>query len=493
MDAAGEIAQGVLPAVLRALYVERRTGLLHVTRGAERGSICFIGGSIVYGATNIKECHLGETLVRHGLLTQWDRERAAEMVTVTGRRLGQILLDLGLLDADGLDDALALQVREVLLTIFSWPDGSYAFEEQARESFRGYDKPLRLSTAEVILDAVWSVPDPDIIRFHLGDPDRVLALTSDPLLRLQSVALTPTDGFILSRVDGNLTAREVLSLAPVGRDEAERSLFGLLYIGMVLYLPPGTSGKRPATASLRKHIIETHASFAMRDHYEVLGVAPDAPEAEILAAHLRLARLYHPDVHREPGLSDLKLALEALFARLSEAHRVLSDPAARARYDRRSEAPAAVAPQPPQAPEPQVVVDPKQIEEMLDRAAEALGAGRQHEGFSLVDEALRGASGRLRRRARVLRAEARLKSGEGRRAAEAELKAAIDEDPGNAEAHCLLGTIYKAGGANALAAACFRKALALKPRYHEAQAELLSLQPATAAEGGGALRRLLGK
>jgi curved DNA-binding protein CbpA len=492
LDATGEIAQGVLPAVLRALYVERRTGLLHVTRGAERSSICFIGGNIAYGDTNIKECHLGETLVRHGLLTQWDRERAAEMVTVTGRRLGQILLDLGLLDADGLEDALALQVREVLLTIFSWTEGEYAFEAQEPEAFRGYDKPLRLSTAEVILDAVWSVPDPDIIRFQLGDLDRVLALTSDPLLRYQSVTLTPVDGFVVSRVDGELTAREILSLAPVSQEEAERSLFGLLYIGMVLYLPASTKGKQPTAASLRRHIIETHASFAMHDHYEVLGVSQDAPEAEILAAYFRLTKAYHPDGHRQAGLSDLKLTLEAISGRLAEALKVLSDPVARARYDQRSHAVGPVAPAAAPAPA-EANVDPKQIEEMLDRAAEALATGRQHQAFMLVGEALPGAKGRLRRRARVLRAEARLKSGEGRRAAEAELKAAIDEDPGNPEAHFLLGTIYKSGGANALAAASFRKALRLKPRYHEAHAELLALEPDAGSEGDGVLRRLLGK
>jgi curved DNA-binding protein CbpA len=487
----GELAEGALPAVLRTLYVERKTGLLHVSRGDERGSICFIQGNIVYGETSIKACHLGETLVRHGLLTQWDLDRALEMVAVTGRRLGPILMDLGLLDADGLDDALALQVREVLLSIFEWREGSFRFEEQEPHYFRGYDKPLRLSTAEVILDAVWSVQDPDIIRFNLGDLDRVLALTSDPLLRFQRVALSPTDGFILSRVDGSLTAREIVELAPVGPDEAERSLFGLLYIGMVLYLPPSAAGKVPAAASLRKHILETHASFAMRDHYEVLGLSRDAPQAEILAAYARLAKVYHPDVHHQPGLSDLKLTLEALFARVSEAYKTLSDPGARAQYDQRSAAPAAAARhETPARDEPAVVADPKQIEEILERAAEALAGGRQYEGFSLVDEALRGATGRLRRRARVLRAEARLKSGEGRRAAEAELKAAIDEDPGNADAHFLLGTIYKSGGAHSLAAAAFRRTLALKPRHAGALAEIQALPGEEPRKPG--LRRFFG-
>ena len=159
----GALAEGVLPLVLRTLYVGRKTGLLHVTRGEERGSVCFTQGSIVYGETNIKECRMGETLVRHGLLNHWELERAREVKNVTGRRLGQVL------------DALALQVREVLLTVFSWRDGSYRLEEHDPAFFRGYDHPLPLSVGEVILDAVWSITDPEVIRFGLGNLDRVRA------------------------------------------------------------------------------------------------------------------------------------------------------------------------------------------------------------------------------------------------------------------------------------------------------------------------------
>lgn len=490
----GELADGALPAVLRTLYVERKTGMLHITRGEERGSICFVSGNIVSGDTTIAECHLGETLVRHGLLSQWDLDRALEMVSVTGRRLGPILTDLGVLDADGLEDALAMQVREVLLVIFTWTEGAYAFEEQAPELLHGYDKPLRLSTAEVILDAVWSVRDPDVIRYNLGDLDRVLSLASDPLLRFQRVALTPTDGFVLSRVDGTLSASEILALAPVSREEAERSLFGLLYTGMVVCLPSSRAGKSSTAASLRRHILDTHASFAMRDHYEVLGVSRDAQPAEILAAYFRLARLYHPDSHHQPGLTDLKAALESMFARVSEAHRVLSDPKARAAYDTLSAAPAAplvAAPQ-PAAPPSEIQADPKQLEEKLEQAEEALRAGRHYEAFALVDEVLRGASGRVRRRGRVLRAEASLKSGQGHRAAEDELKAALSEDPANPEAHFLLGTIYKAGGAHSLAAGAFRRALALKPRHAGAIAELRSLPHEEVLPRPGLKKRFFG-
>lgn len=471
----------MLPGVLRSLYVGRRTGLLHVTRAGERASVCCIAGHIVYGDTTLKEAHLGETLVRHGLISQRDHERASEAMATSHRRLGQVLVDLGLLDADGLEDALALHVREVLLAIFSWRDGEWAFEEMEREAFRGYDRPLKLSTGEVILDAVWSISDLDVVRHCLGDLDRALVQSTDPLLRFQRVSLNAIDGFLLSRVDGTSTAREVLALAPVSAEEALRSLLGLLYTGMVEYLPrrsPKPGSERPR----REQVLAAHAAMQRQDLYELLGLTPEARPAEILAAYFRLGKLYHPDGHHEPGLEALKDTLEELFARITAAHKVLSNPALRRVYDGQLSAPSAAPAGVPEPPPPVAV--PERLSELLDHAERALADGQAGEAGRLAGEALVASKGRLRRRARVLRARALLEGEDGRRAAESELKAALEEDPANPEAHCLLGSIYKAGGAAVLAAASFRRALSLRPRYPEAQAELRSLDTRAQARPG---------
>jgi curved DNA-binding protein CbpA len=520
METSGDLAEGVLPSVLRNLYTGRRTGLLHVTRGEERGSVCFIQGNIVFGESTIKECHLGETLVRHGLLSQWEFERATEVVTVTGKRLGEVLVDLGNLDADGLEDALALHVREVLLTIFSWRDGSYSFDEKAAAVFRGYDRPLRLSTGEVILDAVWSISDPDAIRFALGDLDRVPVPASDPLLRFQRLSLSPTDGFILSRVDGVMTAQEILAMAPVGPEEAQRSFFGLLYTGMVEFLPKVTSAAPSASRAVRKRVLEAYGRLATGTHYEALGVERKANANEILAAYFRVAKFYHPDSHHEPELADLKDKLEALFARVTEAHRVLANPQARAAYEQyldalapaSSEKPGAAEPAPRKAATETAVAEktavesgsepgaahanPEKVAEALDAAEASLGGGRYWETLAVIGEVFAATTGRTRRRARVLRAQALLKGEGGRRAAEEELKAALEEDRGNIEAHFALGHIYKSGGANALAAAAFRRVLALKPRHSGALAALDGLAdaeaPPKAPSRASGLRKLFG-
>lgn len=487
----GSLAPGVLPDVLRSLYVERRTGMLHFTRGEERGSVCFIKGNILYGGANIKECLMGETLVRHGLISPSDLDRALEAGALTGKRLGETLLELGFLDKEGHEDALALHVREILLCVFSWTEGAYAFEGQDAEAFRGYDQPLRLSTADVILDAVWSVHDPEVVRRALGDLDRVLVLPADPLLRFQRVALTPTDGFLLSRVDGTLTAREILDIAPVGREEAERSLFGLLCTGMAEYgSAPSPKEEKASPHTVRRAILEAYAGLATRDHFEVLGVPRTAADEELKAAYFRLAKAFHPDARHDPALADLRDKIEAVFARLNEAYQVLSDREERARYEGTLQVvrPAASpAPEAPPTPSP----DPGQrVEEELARADESFAQGRYWDAFQIADAVLPMATGKLRQRARLLKAKVYLKNPSWRKQAEEELRAAVQEDRSNVDAYYLLGTLYKAAGAEDKARAMFRRVLSLKPRHPGALAEL-GPEPSEDRSRGGLLKKLL--
>ncbi len=68
-------------------------------------------------------------------------------------------------------------------------------------------------------------------------------------------------------------------------------------------------------------------------HYEVLGVAPDAPAHVIREAYRELARRHHPDrVAAADGPASA--SPEAGMAQINEAYRVLGDPGRRAVYDR---------------------------------------------------------------------------------------------------------------------------------------------------------------
>jgi len=92
------------------------------------------------------------------------------------------------------------------------------------------------------------------------------------------------------------------------------------------------------------------------DPYAVLGVSRDATGDQIAQARRRLSRQYHPDVNGAPDSA-------ARFDEVQRAFTLLSDPAARAEFDRAGGRPG--APRPPGAAPgaaPGIVVQPASVD-----------------------------------------------------------------------------------------------------------------------------------
>jgi hypothetical protein len=224
---------------LRRAYVARQSGHLHVTRGDERRGFAVREGHIVHARSGAAGEHLSDVLVRHGFVEEADRDRALATALAERRPLGTVLGELGLIDRARLEEAVGCHVREILFAALDQPDSSVVFEELETlpEDADSGDPASRLSTGRVLLEAARRLQDPAVVREALGDPDRKLVLANDPRLRVHPVALTPTDGFVLSRIDGTLSARELVGLIPLPPEDTEKSLLGLLCTGAVDFAP----------------------------------------------------------------------------------------------------------------------------------------------------------------------------------------------------------------------------------------------------------------
>jgi tetratricopeptide (TPR) repeat protein len=531
----GTLSEGALPGLLRELYVGRKTGMLSFVSGDERRGVRFRKGNIVRGDTSVTEDRLGETLVRLGLLSPIDLTRATEIVVLEKKRLGTVLVDLGVMDKDRLDDAIAIHVREILLKVFSWSEGTWAFEDQDPEIALDEDLTVRLSTGEMILEAVRRVQDPDVIRYALGDVDRILGLSSDPLLRFQRITLSPADGYLLSRVDGTLSAREVMQLIPMVAEETQRSLLGLLCTGVVEYLPlppkkavpaakaagaaarpaarppapapptparvqaapaplpPVTPAAAPSPAAAaapasaeaatrRQEILEAYEGLKTRTHFEILGIPRASNEAQVKDAYFRLAKRFHPDVQHDRALADLRDTLEAVFIRLGEAYEVLRNPRTRSSYEsdlvsrmpRRPlvSSPSGTAGEAPAA-DPQF--EARMVEETIRRAEKRFVEEKFWDVIQLLEPTIPKATGKQQQRARVLLARAYLKNPHWVKRAEEMLQTVVHDDPKCADAYFVLGNIYKGSGLKSRAITMYRKVVELRPESEEAAAEVAAL------------------
>ncbi len=395
--------------LLREIHVAERSGHLHISVAGERKSLSFLRGRIVHGTSDTAGEHMGDVLVRYGIIGQGDLDRALVVVLRERRKLGAVLEELGLLDRSRVEEAVGLHARDILFSAVERPGVSCAFEDLGEDLMDG-GFACGFSTGQLILEATRRILDPDMVKVVLGDLERVLVLAPHAPLQTHRMTLTPADGFVLSRIDGMTTAREVLALAPLPAEVVERSLFSLLCTGVVdfrreatatvraaartvarkapapngrvpLTPPPAQSARREPDASprrpgpapappgpegsagrsaeeIRSLVLDLHGRIR-EDHFEILGLDRTASQADVREAYLRLARVLHPDAAGGSALADLAREREAVFIRVSEAHQTLRDPSSRAAYEqaveprrRRVAAPPSspAAPPPPAAP-----------------------------------------------------------------------------------------------------------------------------------------------
>jgi tetratricopeptide (TPR) repeat protein len=531
--------------LIRDIYVGGKSGHLHFTHGKERRSLVFLRGHIVHGTTDVAGEHLGNILVRYGLISQPDLERATAIVLSERKRLGMVLHDLGIMDQGRLEEAVGLHVREILFSVAGRDDGSYSFEEMGEEGTLSGKLSSQIPPGQVILEAARRLQSPQTMTHVLGDIDRTLVLSSNPLLRVQKLTLSPADGFVLSRVDGTLTAREVFLIIPLPQEDTERSLFGLLCTGTLEFLPrtatsraraaveteraapaaapaprpapalptppPAAAPARPAEDARRamegqrQQIVDAYAGIKSQDFFEFLGVARDADERQVKEAYFRLAKPFHPDAALDPSLSDVRSKREAVFLHLGQVYETLRNPANRARYERMLEVrsprrpqvsssaaapPADTAPPPPDKAQQQEVAL-----EAIRTGVRLVKEGKYWDAIQVLEPVVAQLEGPPRLKARVTLARAYVKNPNWLRRAEETLLAVLQESRDYVEAYVVLGQVYRASDQPARAVGVYRKALELQPGHEEALAELAALEPPSDDAPGSSkiLKKLFGK
>lgn len=224
---AGDMSEMLPSDLLNFLHQGRRTGvLLTLSNGVERG-IVLIEGNVAWACSTSPGERLGELLVRMGLAdrARIDSALAAQAKTGDKKRIGQVLVDRGVLGPDEVWSGLRHQVVEIFLGLLVARSGSFVF-------LRGLDRDrlpaqLSLDTQGMLLDGLRRLDEMELYRSKVPGSEAVPRRTA----KEASGSISAEHERVLSLADG---ARNLSALAvetALGEFEVTRLVFQLVEAG----------------------------------------------------------------------------------------------------------------------------------------------------------------------------------------------------------------------------------------------------------------------
>jgi tetratricopeptide (TPR) repeat protein/outer membrane protein assembly factor BamB len=124
----GDLEQINLTDIFQTLAMAQMEGLLQVQGPeAERQLFCRNGTVQIRVPPRLATRRLGQRLLQAGLLTSDQLRSVLVRQQKDQRRLGEILVDDGTITQDQIDEIVAMQVAEDLFGLFTWRRGTFAF------------------------------------------------------------------------------------------------------------------------------------------------------------------------------------------------------------------------------------------------------------------------------------------------------------------------------------------------------------------------------
>ncbi len=361
------------------LVLEEPTGKRH--------AIYFEGGGPAKAKVQDPILFLGRVLVEQKVISDEVYDRTLALATERGVLHGQVLLEERIIDEHTLREGLREQLARQVLWMFSLPpstlfgyyDHLNFLERWGGEGVRA--KPLALiwrgvreyahagHLAEVLQrfgdQTILLHVDAPIRRFRFEQREQaiidVLRAKPQPLRELLGRGLA-NEAYVRRLVYAMIITRQletgIPGVEPIGVDEApSSSRMPVASAHPPRSAPPAhrslspTSSQPPPQSALPqsparqsaprvespelaafKTEIREKAAHGSADYYELLGVAPEAAASVIQASFFQLAKKWHPD-RLGPDLADVRDLATKVFARMSEAHQILSDATRRKEYD----------------------------------------------------------------------------------------------------------------------------------------------------------------
>jgi hypothetical protein len=220
----GSLASFKLPEVLTFLQTTRKSGRLALECDGRTAHVFLDTGSVIFAGSNQEDLRLGAILLRKKRIAREQRDRIDALMRQDGGRFGDLAVQQGILTEAQLQDALKVQVSEILYDAFFWSGGTFSFLDDLQ--LPDHAVTITVDLANLIMEGARRIEEWEQCMRLLPDKHAVFRVVSRP--SEDKITLTVDEWRILFLINGRRTLEELVNDAEDEPLKIYRVVYGLL-------------------------------------------------------------------------------------------------------------------------------------------------------------------------------------------------------------------------------------------------------------------------
>jgi len=252
----GTLKDFSLADIFQLIGLQRKTGVLTLRGKDDTVTVTFLDGKVVAADSLNRrlETRLGSVLIKSGLLTQEQLNRALEIQKETLQRLGFILTHYGIISADALKQAIQLQILQIVYRLFRWKDGDYHFSQETTIEY-DRDNVVPITAESILMEGARMIDEWPIIEKRIRSYDMVFRkkLTDQEIVVVgadeadevdfdeapaarrkraaaggDKIRISQEEKLIYDMVDGTMTVGDIVEVSRLAEFDTNKCLYELL-------------------------------------------------------------------------------------------------------------------------------------------------------------------------------------------------------------------------------------------------------------------------
>jgi hypothetical protein len=349
----GSLKSKSLPRLLCELWQQKATGALKLNKRLVEKKFYLRKGQLIQADSNLLQDTFGNFLVRQGIIDEIKLNATLENCQTTGKRLGEVLVEEGLIDATAIYKKMQELLTAKVVDCFLWDDGNYEFTSDALPPSGQLD--LSVDPFHALVQGVQTT-----MPFERMRADISLVLNK-PVRVAQAQLPSWSDGYL------NTTSLKLLKAFHEPKKPrfvmeelaiAEETMLRIVYIfdvtGLILNTDLPLSAEKAPTATVvptapsetlsnglsekaGKELIDRVLALTLKldktNHFELLGIDFDTTPVGMSIAYLKFVEHFSPHYFSSGSLAQYRRQNENILLAAADAYADLRDNESKVRYN----------------------------------------------------------------------------------------------------------------------------------------------------------------